>query len=149
MIADSLRRVYPHVTLWWGKLDAQRPVLALIATESAIALHESALLQRLSRLTVTGQFDDSSLSTPTRLVELYAGDWPPRLEAKLNTDEHPWVEFSSPISNRSGDGIGGIVLRDLQGEVFERNTTQSLQYIPLTQSSQPMERSWQRTVLFP
>jgi spermidine synthase len=149
MIANSLRRVYPHVTLWWGKLDAQRPVLALVATESSISIDESAMQQRLNNLSLTGQFDDSSLSTSTRLVELYAGDWPLHPVAIINTDEHPWVEFKSPISNRSGDGIRGTVLRELQSDVFEKNAARSMQYIQSNQSQPIMDRLWQRTVLFP
>ncbi|MEZ6091763.1 MAG: fused MFS/spermidine synthase [Pirellulaceae bacterium] len=149
MIADSLRSVFPHVTLWWGKLESARPIMALVATENPITINEAAMQRRLHRLSLTGQFDDSSLSTPTRLVELYAGDWPLRLEAKLNTDEHPWVEFHCPVSNRSGSGIRGVNLRDFLSQILETTATDSLRYVQSAGSTPPSERSWQRTVIFP
>lgn len=149
MIADSLRHVFPQVTLWWGKLDSSRPVLALVGTEKVITINETVMQQRLYNLSLTGQFDDSSLSTSTRLVELYAGDWPLRVNATLNTDEHPWVESHCPVSNRSGNGIRGTVLRTLQSDVFETNAAQSVIYIQDKQSPAPNDRSWQRVVLFP
>lgn len=149
MIADSLRRVFPHVTLWWGSLSASQPILALVATENTIEINECSMQQRLDTLSGTGQFDDSSLSTPTRLVELYAGDWPLRFAVTLNTDEHPLVEFRCPVSNRSGDGVRGVVLRELQRQVFETNLSCSLHYIQSLQSPPPAQRSWQRIVMFP
>lgn len=67
MIADSLRSVFPHVTLWWGRLDKSRPILALIASENRLQVDEALMSQRLNTLSLTGQFDDSSLATPTRI----------------------------------------------------------------------------------
>ncbi len=38
MIADSMRQVFPNVTWWWGRLDGKRPIVALIGSESPIAI---------------------------------------------------------------------------------------------------------------
>ncbi|WP_197169455.1 fused MFS/spermidine synthase [Novipirellula galeiformis] len=149
MIADSLRSVFPHVTLWWGRLHGSRPILALVASEHGLRINESEMQQRLNRLTATGQFEDASFATPTRIVEWYAGDWPRHEGARLNTDEHPWVEFHSPVSHRSGNLLRRNILRDFLKQTLETNPDDSMTYLQTPDSPPPSNRSWQRTVLFP
>lgn len=149
MIADSLRSVFPHVTLWWGRLDKSRPILALVASENRLQVDEPLLRHRLNELMMTGQFDDSMLATPTRIVELCAGDWPQRLNARLNTDEHPWLEFQTPISHRNGKLFKGAALRDYQQNVLEHNPSNSIQYTQAEGTTLLTARSWQRLVMFP
>ncbi|GAA4468612.1 fused MFS/spermidine synthase [Novipirellula rosea] len=149
MIADSLRSVFPHVTLWWGRLSRSRPIVGLVASESPLQINEIALDERLRELLAGGHFQDTSLATATRLFELYAGDWPQREGARLNTDEHPWVEFHSPVSHRSRSLMRGAALHRFLKRFQETSTTDSIKYIGATGSSPPSDRSWQHAVMFP
>jgi spermidine synthase len=128
MIADSLRAVFPHVTIWWGRLDSVRPIVALVGSDNPISIVGQDLDARLESLTSTGQFNDSQLSSAKRLIELYAGDWPQSVGKRLNTDEHPWIEFQSPMSQRNQQLLSGIRLREYHRDVLERLETQSLDY---------------------
>ena len=149
MIADSLRQVFPHVTLWWGRLDATRPILALIATENTIAIDDTTTNARLKVLGKSGLFDDSMLASTTRFVELYAGDWPLNRTATLNTDEQPWVEFNSPISHKSDQLLCGARLRNYLRDRVEHYPSTSLQYHQIEGTPTPLNRNWQRLVMFP
>ena len=83
------------------------------------------------------------------LVELYAGDWPLNREATLNTDEQPWVEFNSPISNKSDQLLCGARLRNYLRDRVERYLITSLQYHQIEGAPTPLNRNWQRLVMFP
>ncbi|WP_197356107.1 fused MFS/spermidine synthase [Aureliella helgolandensis] len=149
-IADSLRRVFPHVTLWWGRLHPTRPILALVASEEPLDFNFQLLDERLQDLQATGEFSDSQLRSAISLAELFAGDWPLRNQVTLNTDEHPWVEFRSPISHRSGQLFQGPRLREYLLHQLEQNSADSVRFSSDTASGAEVRpRAWQRTVMFP
>ncbi len=54
--------------------------------------------------------DDPMIATPRRIWDHYIGDWNLQSETDLNTDEHPRVEFLTPISNRNHSMISGRTL---------------------------------------
>ncbi|QDS93437.1 Spermidine synthase [Roseimaritima multifibrata] len=149
MIADSLRDQFPHVTLWWGRLNANRPILALVASMDPLRVDQAATDRRLEAMQQRGELDDTYLANAKQLVQLYAGDWPRRQGMTLNRDEHPWVEFQSPLSHRSGRLIRNQTLHDMVEFTFEPMTADSLIYKPASDRSPPVDRRWQRTVLFP
>lgn len=51
------------------------------------------------------------MTAPASLPDLYAGDWPARPGRRLNTDEHSWLEFTAPLSQRAARTLTGPRLR--------------------------------------
>lgn len=100
MIADSLATVFPRVSLWRGEFGGKRPMLALIASNDAIALSDEALRERLGNFPIDQTARDRMLVNRDEVPQLYIGDWSVRRPNKLNTDEHPRIEFSAPLSSR-------------------------------------------------
>ena len=52
--------------------------------------------------------------------ELYQGDWRLRPDARLNSDEYPWVEFMTPVSNRQRRLLFPRVLLDYRDRVLRQ-----------------------------
>lgn len=148
MIADTLRSVFPHVTLWWGRLDATRPILALIASNEPLRLDANTITARLRSLDDGRGLNDSSLSSFERLLSLYAGDWQRNVASRLNSDEHPWIEFQSPLSHRQKSLLQGVVLRDYMDRTWRSLNSTNLQLGASNEAGLP-DRMWQRSVMFP
>jgi hypothetical protein len=51
---------------------------------------------------------------------LYLGRWPVRGSPRLNTDEHPRLEFSAPVTIGSGRSLSGPNLRAYYDDVLAR-----------------------------
>ncbi len=100
-IAASLKKVFPHVTLWWGRMNVRRPILALIGSEQPLSVNAEVLNQRLEALNQRVELQDTSLRSSGDMLSRYAGDWPDEKGATLNTDEFPVVEFRNPVSHRN------------------------------------------------
>lgn len=111
-IADSFASVFPVVTLWWGDLNASSPVVALIGSEQPIRVDAARLSSRIDALNATNSTLDEAVRSPERLFDNYLGDWYKRAGSPLNTDEHPRVEFLTPISNRDRLMLSDSLLRD-------------------------------------
>ncbi|AMV20189.1 fused MFS/spermidine synthase [Planctomyces sp. SH-PL14] len=147
LIADSLASVFPHVTLWWGRLSAGRPIVALVGSEERLAIDIAQAALRFEKLAADRRFGDDELSAPAKLLDLWIGDWPtPSPTALLNTEEHPWVEFSCPASHGSR--------LTLSGSRLLRYLDRRLLTLPRTalQIDGPVDLQdvhWQRFVLFP
>ncbi len=110
LIANSLSSVFPNTTIWWGELSSSFPVIALIGTQSPINFDSSRIETRISQLKQHVDSVDPSIATPELILDLYAGDWKFQVSARLNTDEHPRVEFLTPISHRNRKLLYGKVL---------------------------------------
>ena len=121
MIADSFASVFPHTTLWWGSLDPDRPILALVGSADAIRLDGSAVNARLQAMRRTSMYVDDEIQTAEDIAFRLVGRWPARNSARLNTDEHPWIEFSAPWAHRDR--------RLLQGRECQRYFDRSLSQI--------------------
>lgn len=120
MIANSFASVFPVTTVWWGDMDSSRPIVALVGTDRPIELDSERLQERLVALRgMTGTLDES-LRTSDGFFDAYAGRWKLRENAPLNTDEHPRVEFLTPISNRDHDMISGSALVAYYDRVLSR-----------------------------
>jgi spermidine synthase len=61
---------------------------------------------------------NQSIATPELFWDHYIGDWQLQSSSNFNTDEHPRVEFLTPISNRDGKMILGKNLERYYEEVF-------------------------------
>ena len=119
MIADSFAAVFPNTTLWWGRLEYGQSMVALVGTEEPLRVDVQSLAQRLSLLQQTSQHPDPFLATPERIRHLYAGEWKVQHPDRLNTDERPRVEFSSPQSYTASFQLRGDRLSDYWIESFE------------------------------
>ncbi|MBA4192749.1 MAG: spermidine synthase, partial [Planctomycetaceae bacterium] len=107
LVADSFASVFPNVTLWWGQLDGQFPVMAIIGSELPLAPSAT----RWEALPELPGIADTELSRFAELPGLYSGQWPVRSRRKLNTDEHPRLEFAAPISRGSNRCLSGPALQ--------------------------------------
>jgi spermidine synthase len=96
LIADSFASVFPVTTLWRGEFGEWQPLMLLVGSEEPLALDGAALARRISALP-----SDAVLGGARDLLDLYAGDWSVQRPGRLNTDEHPRVEFLAPVANRA------------------------------------------------
>ena len=117
-IADSFSSVFPHVTIWWAELGASKPVVALIGSDEPLQISSDQVDRRLEALWQRMGRTDSVMEDVDRFWDLYLGDWQPRPHVNLNTDEHPRVEFMTPISNRQRQLISSRVLWDYYNRVL-------------------------------
>ena len=100
IIANSLREAFPHVALWQLSRSDERPLFALVAVKAPRTTTRDELEARLAlrrppplgRLNVLKSADD--------VVGWYLGDWAMLPDVPLNTDEHPVVEFSAPLTHK-------------------------------------------------
>jgi len=150
LIADSFAKVFPTTSIWWGEMDADKPVIALVGTDGPIELDGNQLDTRLAKLRRTAESTDDSLATAERFYKQYQGDWSARDGSQLNTDEHPRVEFLTPISNRDQNMIwGGAMVRyfdEVLSELPMRAARLSIDGRVLPETNQ-QHHKWQRFIL--
>jgi len=94
-ILRSFAAAFPHVTVWWTGDDT-----FLIGSEEPITIDFARLATQVQDPSVRNDLDDVGLADPYRLLATFLfalkpGD-PPTTDAPLNTDNHPYVEFTSP-----------------------------------------------------
>ncbi|MBN9120549.1 MAG: fused MFS/spermidine synthase [Planctomycetes bacterium] len=119
LIADSFAAVFPDVSLWWGHLDPGHPIIALIGSNGPLAADSGAVDRRLQRLWSIVPLD-REIRTARDVSDLYLGHWRPRQPDRLNTDEHPRVEFLTPISQADRTLLYGEALRRYSDNVLAR-----------------------------
>lgn len=120
LIADSFASVFPHTTLWWGQFDAKHPIIALVGSEEPLDVDPVGLESRMDAWNDIPDGRDADLRGPADLAALYLGGWTRDPFRKRNTDEHPWLEFTAPISHRSGRTLHGPALKQYLDQVFSR-----------------------------
>ncbi len=96
-ICDTFASVFPHTSLWWGKMDASQPIIALVGMKGPIQLNEMRLTTLFEKLNVKETFHDQELSNFEHLQLSCLGVWKQQ-GSLLNTDEFPRVEFNTPNS---------------------------------------------------
>ena len=148
LIANSFASAFPHTTIWWGQLETTSPVIALIGGESPIEVDPATLAIHLDQLNRNLKSPDQSIATPERFWEHYIADWPMQGNALLNTDEHPRVEFLTPVSNRDQRMIRGKVLKKYFTETFFRLPTNSAKLKGETTQNSVQRRTTQKLILF-
>ena len=119
-IANSFGSVFPHVTIWWAELHSSKPVIALVGTDTNLHISRDQLSQRLNSLWKSIGSTDVVMGDVDQFWELYQGDWQLRPDARLNSDEYPWVEFMTPVSNRQRRLLFPRVLLDYRDRVLEK-----------------------------
>jgi spermidine synthase len=118
LIANSFANVFPHTTIWWGRFDAKFPIVALVGSEEPLVIDYQQLERRLASWNNSVLGIDSELRTPKNLSEHLLGSWNSKHARLLNTDEHPWLEFTAPISHRTGRTLSGPALRRYLEKIF-------------------------------
>lgn len=149
LIADSMAEVFPHTTLWWGHLSSNRPIVALVGSQAPLTISGPDVDARFNQLKNSGQFADPLLTDSAALYELWMGDWPRRSGARLNTNEHPRVEFLAPISHGDRTLLRGEALKRYYDQVLAHLPRMDVRVAPKMGQTFPRDVRWQRTVLFP
>ena len=111
LIADSLAAVFPTVTVWWGQFDARFGMVALVGSDAPLVLDPTWVAARFDAAGQPPGGTDPELDAPESLPDLYAGTWRLQAGRRLNTDEHPWLEFTAPLSQRAARTLTGPRLR--------------------------------------
>lgn len=101
IIADSMQTVFPHVSIWLGSTSSRRTIVALVGTHDRRTLARDDLASRLAQLAPPPIGTETVLRSADDLVGLYIGDWQAVGVPRLNTDEHPVVEFLAPQAHRT------------------------------------------------
>lgn len=142
LIAESFSAVFPHTTLWWGRLSSDQPVLALVGSDAPLGFDPRALDSRLFHLDHTREpSDDPYLGSSSTLGRLCFGA---RASSggSTNTDEHPRVEFRSPLEQ----GGSGLLRRDRIFDWFDRASA-AIEPPPLAGIDAGRWHAWQRSML--
>jgi spermidine synthase len=147
LIADSFAAVFPDSSLWWGHLDARRPIVALVGGDGPVVADAGAVEGRLRRLWEAVPVDDE-IRTARYVFDRYLGHWLPRRPDRLNTDEHPRVEFSTPVSHRSHALLSGDALRRYYDDVLARLPDRA-ERVAVPPNNPTARRAGHRLVLFP
>lgn len=122
LIADSFASVFPCSTVWWGNLQSNRGVIALVGSEDQLSIDIEIVDRRIEAIRRTGLFRDTALAGGIQLYSRFAGAWKDHAGRPLNTDEFPRVEFLAPGSHRNQTL--------LQGERLSRYFDEVLRQLP-------------------
>ena len=148
LIANSFANAFSNTTIWWGQLDSNSPVIALIGTDAPIQFDSNQIASRISELKQHVSTSDQSVSSLGQLSDHYIGDWEAEPGAKLNTDEYPRVEFLTPISNRNREMIRGKMLEQFYDGVLSSVSDKSVSFTGDIENELGRRRARQRTLLF-
>ncbi len=147
LIANSFASVFPHTSIWWGQLEKTSPVIALVGSNSELVIDADRLRKRQEALFQNVNMDPA-VATPERLLDHYIGDWNQVPSSLLNTDEHPRVEFYTPISNRNRRLIRGKELELYYERVLAKLSAKNVLPIGIAKKYYGRRISRQRFVLF-
>ena len=147
-IANSFASVFPNTTIWWGQLDTHSPVIALVGSCSPLLVDSHRLAARLDVLGENLNAPDPSIASPALFWDHYIGDWPLQTLSKRNTDEHPRVEFYTPISNRNRNMIRGKALERYYNQVISQQPGNGAKLSSDTLEKAIERRARQKMILF-
>lgn len=151
LIADSFASIFPVTTIWWGEMDAAKPVIALVGSDARLEVDGDRLAERLTALERATTSVNQDLRTVEQFFNNYQGDWTPCNPSRLNTDEHPRVEFLTPVSNRDHKMISGLALLKYFDNVLSQlpSRAAALHFAAEpTPATARQRRAWQRVILF-
>jgi len=101
MIANSFASVFPVTNMWWGRLTPQQSMVMIVGSDRPLNVDGALLGRRLEQLSARMAQPDPYLRSVKYVCRLYLGQWPaPPESTLLNTDEHPRVEFLTPLTYR-------------------------------------------------
>lgn len=100
-ILASLQSVFPHVQVWYANIEPHENTL-LVASLEPIELNPGALAARLAAPAVAADLAVVGVTSATRMLDFFVlGDRAAASlarGARLNTDDHPSLEFQAPRS---------------------------------------------------
>lgn len=150
-IANSFAATFPTTTVCWGQLNPDWPTIGLIGTEQSIAVNPTDFNRRCAELRQTAVYRAEPLLSADRLLKHIAGTWPSPNAAQrrhLNTDEHPRVEFLTPLSRQNHQLLSGGELRNYYTRVLAKLPPAN---IILTEAAtvdiSKQRRAWHRSIL--
>jgi len=128
IIMRTMQEVFPQITVWRGDFSPLKPIIGLLGHKNKTPLSRQAGLFRQ---------EDSAQGVP--LLAYYAGSLEP-LRGQLskfpvNTDNHPVIEFLSPITQRrikaeKQHWLAGDELLALLGSLLEKDDGFYLSAVP-------------------
>lgn len=151
LIADSFASVFPETTLWWGQFDARYAIVALVGCDRPLEVDAARLEARWEAQGRMPGGADPDLDRPGDLPGLYLGSWPARPARRLNTDEHPRLEFLAPVSHRAGATLNGPALRSYFDNVLLGLPSGGVRFqgdFDPAITDTRRQRAWQRLGLF-
>lgn len=129
IIADSFASVFPVTTLWWGRLTPQQSMVLLVGSEEPFTLDGTNFQRRLEALRDTSPKPDSYLRSVDYVYRLYAGRWQ-RPPGPLNSDEHPRIEFLTPVTYRNRGFLTYRRLIDYFDRVLAKLPSSGVTFVP-------------------
>jgi spermidine synthase len=148
LIANSFASVFPRTTIWWGQIDAKRPILALIGSDDILQVRDDEIAARTARIPALSNGSDAYLASSSGIINLCAGTWEPHPNAPVNTDEHPRVEFSAPVAQGDARLLTGRTFRRWYDEVLSRTAGHEFSASRREPDQLPLSRAWIRELLF-
>ena len=105
-IAKTMLEAFPQITVWRGDFYNKRPILCLLGHREAIAFDPTSLAQwheRYNPLLLRKKLHPDHPKAGA-LFKHYIGclnpNHPQWARAAINTENHPWIEFRTPIHHR-------------------------------------------------
>lgn len=92
--------------------------MALVGSDAPFALDPGRQVTRFDAAGNPPGGADPALVSPKAFPVLYAVDWPARPGRRVNTDEHLWLGFTPPLSQRAARTTNGPRLRAYFDDVF-------------------------------
>lgn len=144
MIADGFAEVFPHTTLWWGKIEYDRSIIGLIGSDEPLVIDGEAVGERLAEIYSHGP-EDVRLNRREELLRRFIGRWQAADDTLLNTDEHPRLEFAMPLTYADGRVLKQQRMRDYYEAVLSRlpQTGIEVRHFADESSSAVQRRKWQ------
>lgn len=96
-ILEAFATVFPTTTVWWGDTSRRWPLVCIMGSEAPLEVDLASIAARQEALSTREEPRMTSHQPP---LAQYLGDWRPSGLERLNTDEHPWVEFRAPLAHR-------------------------------------------------
>lgn len=150
-IANSFAATFPNTILCWGQLTPDWPTIGLIGTQQPIAMNFADFNQRCAALQQTAVYRNEPLLAKDRLLKHIAGTWPSPNTAQrrhLNTDEHPLVEFLTPLSRQNQQLLSGAELKTYYRRVLAKLPAAMIVGTEAaTIDLHNQRRGWQRSIL--
>ena len=128
IIMHTMQEVFPQITVWRGDFSALKPIIGLLGHKNKTPLSTRAGLFRQR---------DSAQGVP--LLAYFAGSLEPLHEqlpeSPVNTDNHPVIEYLSPITQRrikaeKQHWLAGDELLALLGSLLEKDDGFYLSAVP-------------------
>lgn len=114
MVVRTFQSVFPHATLWFARHYSN---LILVGSLAPLKIDFPTLKERMEEERVKRDLAEASLDDPSTMVNYFitGGEGMTRYvggSTKLNTDDHPYIEFRAPrlIVDRSSAGFDNFRL---------------------------------------